>query len=127
VTVTTTRILRRQEPQPLAHQRCGRRGPSRQGGQQQQYKRGQRDAAGEQQAGPPSQVQADGASLPDTAPGARPPVRHLGQPVGEQNSGDLAWAEHANVELCFTPTNASWANPIEPQFGPLRTFVLGGI
>jgi transposase len=36
------------------------------------------------------------------------------------------WAERANVELCFTPTNASWANPIEAQFGPLRTFVMGG-
>jgi transposase len=36
------------------------------------------------------------------------------------------WAAHANVELCFTPTNASWANPIEAQFGPLRTFVMGG-
>jgi DDE superfamily endonuclease len=36
------------------------------------------------------------------------------------------WAEWANVELCFTPTNASWANPIEPQFGPVRTFVMGG-
>jgi DDE superfamily endonuclease len=36
------------------------------------------------------------------------------------------WAERANVELCFTPTSASWANPIEAQFGPVRTFVLGG-
>jgi transposase len=36
------------------------------------------------------------------------------------------WAAKANVELCFTPTNASWANPIEAQFGPLRTFVIGG-
>ena len=36
------------------------------------------------------------------------------------------WAAGANVELCFTPTNASWANPIEAQFGPIRTFVLGG-
>jgi hypothetical protein len=26
----------------------------------------------------------------------------------------------------FTPANASWANPIEAQFGPVRTFVLGG-
>ena len=25
------------------------------------------------------------------------------------------------VELCFTPTSASWANPIEAQFGPLRS------
>ena len=36
------------------------------------------------------------------------------------------WAARANVELCFTPTSASWANPIEPQFGPIRTFVMGG-
>lgn len=36
-----------------------------------------------------------------------------------------AWAARNNVELCFTPTNASWANPIEAQFGPLRTFVMG--
>jgi transposase len=36
-----------------------------------------------------------------------------------------AWAGRANVELCFTPTSASWANPIEAQFGPLRTFVMG--
>jgi transposase len=37
-----------------------------------------------------------------------------------------AWAKKANVELCFTPTSASWANPIEAQFGPLRTFTMGG-
>ena len=36
------------------------------------------------------------------------------------------WAAHANVELCFTPPSASWANPIEAQFGPVRTFVIGG-
>ena len=35
------------------------------------------------------------------------------------------WAGRANAELCFTPTNASWANPIEAQFGPVRTFVMG--
>ena len=34
------------------------------------------------------------------------------------------WARAENVELCFTPTSASWANPIEAQFGPLRTFVM---
>src|SRR5271163_3997976 len=27
------------------------------------------------------------------------------------------WAGKHKVELCFTPTNASWANPIEAQFG----------
>ena len=36
------------------------------------------------------------------------------------------WAGQANVELCFTPTSASWANPIEAQFGPVRAFVMGG-
>ena len=35
-----------------------------------------------------------------------------------------AWCEDNNVELCFTPTYASWANPIEAHFGPLRQFVL---
>jgi transposase len=35
-----------------------------------------------------------------------------------------AWARRNNVELCLTPTNASWANPIEAQFGPLRTFTM---
>jgi len=35
------------------------------------------------------------------------------------------WARRENVELCFTPVNASWANPIEAQFGPVRTFVMG--
>jgi DDE superfamily endonuclease len=36
-----------------------------------------------------------------------------------------AWASKHKVRLCFTPTSASWANPIEAQFGPLRTFTLG--
>jgi transposase len=35
------------------------------------------------------------------------------------------WAAKHKVRLCFTPANASWANPIEAQFGPLRTFVMG--
>jgi transposase len=34
------------------------------------------------------------------------------------------WARRNNVELCFTPTYSSWANPIEAHFGPLREFVL---
>lgn len=37
-----------------------------------------------------------------------------------------AWAEENNVELVFTPTNASWLNRIECHFGPLRKFVLEG-
>ena len=34
------------------------------------------------------------------------------------------WALESRVELCFTPTYSSWANPIEAHFGPLREFVL---
>jgi transposase len=35
-----------------------------------------------------------------------------------------AWAARHKVELCLTPTYASWANPIEAQFGPLRSFTM---
>ncbi|MEU9623482.1 IS630 family transposase [Streptomyces sp. NPDC048155] len=34
------------------------------------------------------------------------------------------WAKKNKVELCFTPTYASWANPIEAHFGPLRQFTV---
>ncbi|KPC86594.1 integrase [Streptomyces sp. NRRL WC-3753] len=34
------------------------------------------------------------------------------------------WAARNKVELCFTPTYGSWANPIEAHFGPLRQFTL---
>ncbi|MGH8995588.1 MAG: IS630 family transposase [Acidimicrobiales bacterium] len=34
------------------------------------------------------------------------------------------WCAKNNVELCFTPTYSSWADPIECHFGPLRDFVL---
>ncbi|WP_329348094.1 IS630 family transposase [Streptomyces sp. NBC_01261] len=34
------------------------------------------------------------------------------------------WARRNRVELCFTPTYASWANPIEAHFGPLRQFTV---
>lgn len=33
-------------------------------------------------------------------------------------------AKKNKAELCFTPTNASWANPIEAHVGPLRQFTL---
>jgi hypothetical protein len=35
-----------------------------------------------------------------------------------------AWAARDKVGLCLTPTSASWANPIEAQFGPLRMFTM---
>jgi hypothetical protein len=34
------------------------------------------------------------------------------------------WCQRHKIELCLTPTNASWANPIEAQFGPLRQFTM---
>ncbi len=36
----------------------------------------------------------------------------------------LTWAEENNVELVFTPTNASWLNPIECHFEPLKKFAV---
>lgn len=41
-----------------------------------------------------------------------------------KNRDVRAWCEANSVELVFTPTYASWANPIEAHFGPLRQFVL---
>ncbi|MBA9050764.1 hypothetical protein BJ996_007600 [Streptomyces phaeogriseichromatogenes] len=38
---------------------------------------------------------------------------HKGETAGR-------WAKKNRAELCFTPTYASWANPIEAHFGPLR-------
>jgi transposase len=40
------------------------------------------------------------------------------------NQGVREWCDANNVELVFTPTYASWANPIEAHFGPLRQFVI---
>ena len=37
-----------------------------------------------------------------------------------------AWAARHAVELDFTSTYASWADPIEPHFGSLRSFVIAG-
>ena len=41
-----------------------------------------------------------------------------------KNADTARWAQRNQVELCFTPTYSSWANPIEAHFGPLREFVL---
>ena len=44
--------------------------------------------------------------------------------LSAHNRTDIArWAKRNRVELCFTPTYSSWANPIEAHFGPLREFV----
>lgn len=36
----------------------------------------------------------------------------------------LEYVEANNMEFAFTPTNASWLNPIEAHFGPLRKFAI---
>jgi transposase len=41
-----------------------------------------------------------------------------------KNRGVREWCEANDVELAFTPTYGSWANPIEAHFGPLRQFVI---
>ncbi|MFD3549384.1 IS630 family transposase [Streptomyces sp. NPDC058655] len=43
---------------------------------------------------------------------------------GHKGSKIRKWARKNKTELCFTPTNASFANPIEAHFGPLRQFTL---
>ncbi len=50
--------------------------------------------------------------------------RHFGQPSSHTGADIRRWAKKNKVELCFTPTYASWANPIEAHFGPLRQFTL---
>lgn len=41
-----------------------------------------------------------------------------------QGAGIRRCAKKNKVELCCTPTYASWANPIEARFGPLRQFTI---
>jgi transposase len=41
-----------------------------------------------------------------------------------KNQRIRAWATQNKVILLFTPTYASWANPIEAHFGPLRQFTI---
>jgi transposase len=36
----------------------------------------------------------------------------------------LTWMKENNVELVLTPTNASYLNPIECHFGPLKKFAI---
>jgi len=35
-----------------------------------------------------------------------------------------AWCRANNVHLIWTPTNASWLNPIECEYGPVKEFVI---
>ena len=70
----------------------------------------------------PGRAQVD----PRGPPGRRTDLRHPGQPVRPQGREDPQLGGPNKVELCFTPTYASWANPIEAHFGPLRHFTIAG-
>jgi len=54
-----------------------------------------------------------------------PDLRDHGHLSANKTPAIRTWAARNKVELCLTPTYASWANPIEAQFGPLRTFTMG--
>ncbi|GHE13420.1 hypothetical protein GCM10010339_80270 [Streptomyces alanosinicus] len=63
-------------------------------------------------------------SIRARTPGQRTDLRDPGQPVHHKGADIRRWAKKNKVELCFTPTYASWANPIEAHFGPLRQFII---
>jgi transposase len=65
-------------------------------------------------------------SIRDARPGGYRLSAILGNLPANKTPAIRRWAARANAELCFTPTSASWANPIEPQSGPIRTLVIGG-
>jgi transposase len=65
-------------------------------------------------------IQAIRASIPDGEP-----VHVILDNLNHHKNRDVrTWCAANNVELVFTPTYASWANPIEAHFGPLRQFVI---
>jgi transposase InsO family protein len=58
------------------------------------------------------------AARPDGAP-----IYVILDNLSAHNGADIRrWAKKNKVNLCFTPTYASWANPIEARFGPLKQF-----
>jgi transposase len=65
-------------------------------------------------------------SIRAVRPGGAPIYIVLDNLSAHKGTKIRAWAARNKVELCFTPTYASWANPIESHFGPLRSFVVAG-
>lgn len=65
-------------------------------------------------------LQAIRASVPDGEP-----IHIILDNLNHHQSRQIRhWCDDNAVELVFTPTYASWANPIEAHFGPLRQFVI---
>lgn len=60
------------------------------------------------------------AARPDSAP-----IYVILDNLSAHKGADIRrWAKKNKVELCFTPTYGSWANPLEAHFGPLRQFTI---
>ncbi len=77
---------------------------------------------------PPPQRHEQHPHGPEVDPGRRPdgaPIYVILDNLSAHKGAKIRrWAKNNKVELCFTPTQASWANPIEAHFGPLRQFTL---
>ncbi|MFD0883081.1 transposase [Streptosporangium algeriense] len=61
-----------------------------------------------------------------TRPDGAPIYVILDNPSAHKNWRIRTWARKNKAELCFTPTYASWANPVEAYFGTLRQFAIAG-
>lgn len=61
-----------------------------------------------------------GAEVDPSRPTRRRPIYIiLGNLSAHTGANIRRWAKKNKVELCFTATYTSWANPIEAHFGPL--------
>ncbi|MDR7277253.1 hypothetical protein J2S41_004031 [Catenuloplanes atrovinosus] len=69
---------------------------------------------------PPAPRQHVGAAVRDRSTSSSTTCRRTKRPRSVHGRSG------ARFEWCLNPTSASWANPIEAQFGPLRTFVMAG-
>jgi hypothetical protein len=64
-------------------------------------------------------------SISSGRPDGAAPIYVIMDNLSAHKGADIRrWARRNQVELCFTPTYASWANPIEAHFGPLRQFTI---
>lgn len=63
-------------------------------------------------------------SIRATRPDGAPIYAILDNLSAHKGADIRRWAKKNKVDSCFTPTYASWANPIEAHFGPLRQFTI---
>ncbi len=86
---------------------------------------GRRSPVGRESAPEGSREHAGRAEIdPRRPPGRCTDLRDPGQPVRPQGRRHPSLNEETQGERCFTPTYASWANPIKGHFGPLRQFTI---